>query len=89
LAHALRLDRYLRLHVLPISLALPWGLNVGDLLGHLPLPAKIKVQVLTPIDLRERFGPEPRLDDCYEHVIGVMQRALDDLAAERRLPIIG
>ena len=25
-----------RLKVLPISLALPWGLNVGDMLGHLP-----------------------------------------------------
>ncbi len=26
-------DRYLRLKVLPISLALPWGLNIGDLHG--------------------------------------------------------
>ena len=41
LARALRLDRPLRLKVMPISLALPWGLNVGDLLGHIPLPAKI------------------------------------------------
>jgi 1-acyl-sn-glycerol-3-phosphate acyltransferase len=89
LAHNLRLDRYLRLHVLPISLALPWGLNVGDLLGHVPLPAKITVQVLAPIDLRERHGPEPDLKESYEHVVGVMQGALDDLAAERRLPIIG
>jgi 1-acyl-sn-glycerol-3-phosphate acyltransferase len=46
LAHALSLDRALHLHVLPISLALPWGVNVGDLLGHVPLPAKITVQVL-------------------------------------------
>src|SRR5947209_6973851 len=30
LARLLRLDRLLRLKVLPISLALPWGLNVGD-----------------------------------------------------------
>ncbi len=29
-AHALRLDRALHLHVLPISLALPWGVNFGD-----------------------------------------------------------
>ena len=27
--------------VLPLSIALPWGLNVGDMLGHIPLPAKI------------------------------------------------
>ena len=37
---------YLRLKVLPISIALPWSLNVGDLLGHLPLPAKITIEVL-------------------------------------------
>ena len=36
----------LRLKVLPISLALPWGLNVGDFLGHIPLPAKITIEVL-------------------------------------------
>ncbi len=88
-ARALRLDRYLRLHVLPISIALPWGLNVGDLLGHVPLPAKITVQVLAPIDPRERFGSRPNLDEGYDYVIAVMQRMLDDLAAERRLPVIG
>ena len=49
-----------RLKVLPISLALPWGLNVGDMLGHLPLPAKITIQVLQPIDLREEFGERSR-----------------------------
>src|SRR3954452_14478621 len=37
-ARALNLDRMFRLKVLPISLALPWGLNIGDMLGHWPLP---------------------------------------------------
>ena len=54
LAKRLMLDRLFRLKVLPISLALPWGLNVGDFLGHVPLPAKITIEVLPPIDLRER-----------------------------------
>jgi 1-acyl-sn-glycerol-3-phosphate acyltransferase len=89
LARALRLDRLFRLHVLPISVAAPWGLNVSDMLGHIPLPAKITIQVLPPIDLRERFGPHPDLDEAYEHVTSGMQRALDDLAGERRLPFIG
>ena len=40
LAKLLRLDRMFRLKVLPISLALPWGLNVGDMLGHLPAPVE-------------------------------------------------
>jgi hypothetical protein len=49
LAGVLGLDRLLRLKVLPVSLALPWVLNVGDMLGHIPLPAKITVEALPPI----------------------------------------
>ena len=86
LARALRLDRTFHLHVLPISLALPWGLNIGDLLGHIPLPSKITVQVLPPIELRERLGSRPNLEDAYQLVTDVMQRALDDLAAGNRSP---
>jgi 1-acyl-sn-glycerol-3-phosphate acyltransferase len=89
LARLLALDRIFRLKVLPISLALPWGLNVGDMLGHIPLPAKITVETLPPIYLRERFGPEPDVDAVYDHLMEVMQHTLDGLAAERRLPLIG
>jgi 1-acyl-sn-glycerol-3-phosphate acyltransferase len=89
LSRLLGLDRALRLKVLPISLAIPWGLNVGDMLGHVPLPAKITVEALPPIHLREEFGEEPDVDEVYDHVIRVMQETLDALAAERRLPIVG
>ena len=89
LSRLLRADRLLRLKVLPISIALPWGLNVGDLLGHIPLPAKITIEVLQPIHLRDQFGPEPDIDEVYEHVTRVMQETLDGLAAERRFPVIG
>jgi 1-acyl-sn-glycerol-3-phosphate acyltransferase len=89
LARLLGLDKMFRLKVLPISLALPWGLNIGDMLGHIPLPAKITVETLPPIDLREEFGPEPDVDEVYDHLTRLMQDTLDALAAERRLPIIG
>jgi 1-acyl-sn-glycerol-3-phosphate acyltransferase len=89
LARGLGLDRLLRLKVLPISIAVPWGLNVGDFLGHLPLPSKITVEVLSPIDLREEFGEHPDVDQVYDHLMTVMQETLDTLAAERRLPVIG
>jgi hypothetical protein len=82
-------ERFLRLKVVPISLALPWIVNVGDLMGHLPLPAKITIEVGQPIDLREQFGPEPDLNEVYAHVTGLMQDTLDGLAAERRFPVIG
>jgi 1-acyl-sn-glycerol-3-phosphate acyltransferase len=89
LARLLGLDRLLRLKVLPISLAVPWGLNVGDFLGHVPLPAKITIEALPPIRLRDEFGPDPDVDMAYEHVIRLMQETLDALAAERRLPVLG
>jgi hypothetical protein len=77
------------LKVLPLSLALPWGLNVGDLLGHLPLPAKITIEALPPIHLREQFGPQPDVDEVYDHVVRLMQETLEALAAERRFPVLG
>jgi 1-acyl-sn-glycerol-3-phosphate acyltransferase len=82
-------SRFLRLKVIPISIALPWIINIGDLLGHLPLPAKITIEVLEPIDLRHQFGPEPDVDEAYEYIHRVMQESLDGLAAERRFPVIG
>ncbi len=89
LAHRLYLDRLFRLKVLPISLALPWGLNVGDMLGHLPLPAKITIETLPAIDLQREFGPNPDVDEIYDHLMRLMQSSLDALAAERRLPVLG
>jgi 1-acyl-sn-glycerol-3-phosphate acyltransferase len=89
LARLLRLDRMLRLKVMPISLSLPWILNVGDFMGHIPLPAKITVEVLPPIHLREQFGEDPDVEEIYRHVTGLMQDTLNALAEERRLPIIG
>jgi 1-acyl-sn-glycerol-3-phosphate acyltransferase len=89
LATLLRLDRLFRLKVLPISLALPWGLNVGDMLGHIPLPARITSEVLAPIDLRALFGDRPAWNEAYDYVVGKMQEALTRLSSERRLPVLG
>jgi 1-acyl-sn-glycerol-3-phosphate acyltransferase len=89
LARLLRLDKLFRLKVLPISLAIPWGLNVGDMLSHWPLPAKISVRALDPIDIKEQFGPDPDHDEVYDYVLGKMQATLTHLAAQRTLPLIG
>ena len=89
LAKALRVDRMFRLKVLPISLALPWGLNISDMATHIPLPAKLTIEALPRIDIREQFGDEPDIDAVYDHVMHVMQDKLTALQAERRLPVIG
>ena len=88
LAAGLGLDR-LRLKVLPAQLAPPFGLTVLDLPLRIPLPAKITVQALPPIDLRKRLGKSPDPGKAYDLVTGEMQDALDDLADERLLPVLG
>ena len=84
LARLLAVDRMFRLKVLPISIGLPWVVNIGDMLGHVPLPAKITVQVLPPIDV-DRLD----VDEAYDLVLGRMQHTLSALQAERRLPVLG
>jgi hypothetical protein len=54
------------------------------MLGHIPLPAKITMQVLEPIDVS---GMD--VDEAYELVLGQMQTALTGLAEERGLPVLG
>ncbi len=89
LARWLGIDKKLRLSTLSISLGFPFGLSVLDFPPRIPLPSKITIQVLPPIDLRARFGANPDLQQAYDGVTGDMQRALDDLARQRRFPILG
>ena len=89
LSKLLGLDRMFRLKVMPISLAIPWGLNVGDMMGHVPLPAKITVEALPAIHIRDEFGKDPDLDEVYDEIMSRMQQCLTALQAERRLPVIG
>lgn len=92
-ARALGLERF-RIKALPLVVGPPWGVSPGDMLLHLPLPAKITVQVGEPIDFHARFGElDPRDPEvvwaCYRLVERTMQSTLDALAAERRLPVVG
>jgi 1-acyl-sn-glycerol-3-phosphate acyltransferase len=83
LAKLLRVDKTLRLKSVPISLALPWGLNISDLAGHIPLPAKISIEVQEPIEVD---GDDQAVHD---KVMESLQAGVDRLAAERRFPVIG
>jgi 1-acyl-sn-glycerol-3-phosphate acyltransferase len=89
LASALRLDRLFRLKVLPAQVGPPWGLNVLELPGRIPLPSKITIRVLPKLDLKERLGPNPDVDEAAELVFDTMQTALDELSEERSLPVVG
>ena len=83
LAKLLMADKLLRLKSIPISIALPCGLNVSDLAGHIPLPTKIAIEVQHPIDVD---GDDQAVHD---KVTASLQAGVDRLAARRRFPVLG
>jgi 1-acyl-sn-glycerol-3-phosphate acyltransferase len=87
LAKRLGLHR-IRLKALPLTFGVPFGLTTV-LPPNLPLPTKIIMEVLEPIDVAAQFGEEPDVDEVDAHVRSVMQTALNRLAGQRRFPILG
>ncbi len=87
LPERLGLRRLLRLDRVPVSMGIPFVVSLGAY--NFPLPAKIVTEVLEPIDVVARFGENPDVAQVDAHVRKVMQSALEDLAAQRRFPILG
>jgi 1-acyl-sn-glycerol-3-phosphate acyltransferase len=90
LARRLGLKKRLRMDVLPVSLALPFGLSIGALSPFMPMPTKVRVRMLPPIQLGH--GPEAAeetavVEDIYNRVVGVMQHGVDEMVAEGRFGI--
>lgn len=84
IAHRLGLRKLFRVDVMPIALALPFGVT-GGICPYVPMPTKIRVRVLSPIHLD--YGPEAAdrpsvVEEIYDRVIAVMQEAVDGLVAE-------
>jgi 1-acyl-sn-glycerol-3-phosphate acyltransferase len=88
-SRALGLDKALRLKVFPVQIAPPTGITLLDLPIRVPLPAKIKIQVLPRIDLRDELGAKATSRDAYELVTSRMQDTLSELSDERTLPLVG
>jgi 1-acyl-sn-glycerol-3-phosphate acyltransferase len=87
LAKLLGLDK-VRMEILPVTFGFPFGFSVL-IPPNLPLPTKIVTQVLEPIDVVDRFGANPDVDEVDAHVRHVMQAALNELARKRRFPVLG
>ena len=86
------LKRKLRGARLPIVLGVPFGLTIETIPTHLPLPAKIRTELLDPIELDddpERVNDRKYVDSIYFEVEYAIQDAMDRLAKRRRFPIFG
>jgi 1-acyl-sn-glycerol-3-phosphate acyltransferase len=93
LAKLLKLKKYLRSDVAPITLSFPFGIALHVTpLQHIPLPAKIRTEFLEAV----RFDGDPALADDldyvhqkYQEIEARIQTGMDMLAKRRKFPIFG
>jgi 1-acyl-sn-glycerol-3-phosphate acyltransferase len=81
--------RVMRLKTIPVVIGFPFGLSVGGFPPLLPLPAKVTMELLEPIDLRARYGADPDVDEIYRDLMAAMQKTMTRLQRARRLPVLG
>ena len=87
-----RPERKLRGSQLPIVLGVPFGLTIETIPTHLPLPAKIRTELLDPIHVDndpERVNDRDYVTSIYREVESAIQEGMDRLAKQRRFPIFG
>jgi 1-acyl-sn-glycerol-3-phosphate acyltransferase len=82
----------------PIMVGLPWGIWALPFVPHLPLPAKITIEVLEPIRLDDLLGrrltpadadDQAIIDQAFRLVLSRMQEGVTRLYSERRWPVLG
>lgn len=88
LARRLGLDKAVRLKVFPTILSIPWGVTMGPVMPFIPLPAKIRIQVLPPVHFT-RTGQAAAddadyVESCDRQIRGVMQATLSAMALRLR-----
>ena len=91
IAKTLRLDKLLRAKTFPLGVGFPFGLLPAGV-PQIPLPAKLRTEILDPIELEGEPGQQ--YDDDYveraeRKVVAELQGGVDRLAKRRRFPIFG
>jgi 1-acyl-sn-glycerol-3-phosphate acyltransferase len=92
LARVTGIGRRLRGATLPIVLGFPFGITPEILPVHVPLPSKIRYEILEPIRVDTdpaRADDREYVDSVYHEVEDALQAGMDRLAARRRFPIFG
>src|SRR3954471_13780632 len=91
IAKALQMDKLLRAKAVPIAVGVPLGPTLG-VIPQIPLPAKLRSEILEPIYLEG--GDSSRFDDDYvaeqeRAVVAALQKGVDRLAKRRKFPVFG
>jgi 1-acyl-sn-glycerol-3-phosphate acyltransferase len=88
----LGLKKTLRGSNLPIIAGFPFPIAIEVLPAHVPLPAKIRTELLEPIEVDtdpERAEDDAYVTKIYDQVEAAIQAGMDRLAAKRKLPVLG
>jgi hypothetical protein len=88
----LGLKKTLRGSNLPIIAGFPFPIAVEILPAHVPLPAKIRTELLEPIEVDtdpERAEDDTYAQKIYDQVEASIQAGMDRLAVKRKLPVLG
>ena len=93
LAKLLNLKERMRSDVAPVTFSWPFGLALHlTPFQHVPLPAKIRTQILDPVYLDAdpaRLDDQEYVEAMYDDVEARIQVAMDELAERRKFPIFG
>lgn len=76
----------------PVVVGPPFGVALEALPAHIPLPAKIRTEILDPVEVDDapgRAGDDGYLRAVYREVEQAIQAGMDRLAARRRFPVFG
>lgn len=74
------LPRRARLRRFPLAFALPWGLAVGPYVPYFPLPFRLTLRVLSPVEAAPHDEPARVREIVQER----MQAALDEMSQQAR-----
>ncbi len=93
LAKALGLKKRMRSEVAPVTLSVPFGIQLHlTPFQHIPLPAKIRTEFLEPIYLdtdRDKENDNDYVGEIYNEIESMIQAGMDRLAKKRKFPLLG
>ena len=87
LAKILRLKKYLRTEIAPLVLGFPFGITLEAFPMHIPYPAKIRTEILEPIEIDtdpDRAKDNAYVDKKYKEVEASIQDGVNRLAGRRK-----
>ncbi len=92
LAKLLGLKKLLRTEIAPLILGFPFGITLEAFPMHIPLPAKIRTEILDPIEIDtdpERENDKAYVNKIYKKVERAIQGGVTRLASRSKLPVFG